>query len=240
MRATRTNPAVRREQIAEAALLLINARGLREMSLAAVARRVGLVPSAIYRHFPSKDALLDAVLERIGASLAENLQASRMQAPDPIEALELLLVRHASMIRRNQAIPRLIFADGFSASRPERRRRVLAVVNGYVEGIGDIIQAGQAQGRIRHDIDPRTLAMMFLGLLQLPTAFWYLSDGDFDATAHVKRAWRAFRDMLVAPGQPTRRTLPGSGARQAIRGPACKAPPARRATRPRAQRSKHP
>jgi AcrR family transcriptional regulator len=232
MRATRTNPTVRREQIAEAALLLINTHGPREMSLSAVARRVGLVPSAIYRHFPNKDALLDAVLDRIRVCLAENLQASRAQASDPIEALELLLVQHVGMIRRNQAIPRLIFADGFSASRPERRRRVLAVVNGYVEGIGDMIQAGQAQGCIRHDIDPRTLAMMFLGLLQIPTAFWFLSDGDFDATAHVKRAWNAFRDMLVAPGGPTRRRLPGGGTR--------KATAARRAARPRAQRSKHP
>jgi AcrR family transcriptional regulator len=236
MRATRTNPAVRREQIAEAALLLINTHGPREVSLSAVARRVGLVPSAIYRHFPNKDALLDAVLDRIRVSLAENLQASRAQASDPIEALELLLVQHVGMIRRNQAIPRLIFADGFSESRPERRRRVLAVVNGYVEGIGDIIQAGQIEGRIRRDVDPRTLAMMFLGLLQMPTAFWFLSDGDFDATAHVKRAWRAFRDMLIEPGVRTRPALPPGAAGQAIR----KATTARRAARParpRVQRS---
>ncbi len=245
MRASRTDPAVRREQIAEAALLLINARGPREMSLSAVARHVGVVPSAIYRHFPNKDALLDAVLDRIGASLEENLEASRAQALDPIDALELLLVRHVGMIRRNQAIPRLIFAEGFSASRPERRRRVLAVVNGYIEGISDVVRAGQAQGRIRRDIDARTLAMMLLGLLQMPTAFWYLSDGDFDATAQVKRSWRVFRDTLVAPGAPShrapsRRARPSMPARRPRPGSGTRKPAAskRRPARPQAQRSK--
>ena len=61
---------IRREQIAEAALQLVASEGVKRLSIAAAARRVGLVPSGIYRHFKSKDAMLDAVLELFRITVA--------------------------------------------------------------------------------------------------------------------------------------------------------------------------
>jgi len=48
----------------------IVAAALVGLSLAAVARRVGLVPSGIYRHFKNKDEILLAVLDRIEARMS--------------------------------------------------------------------------------------------------------------------------------------------------------------------------
>ena len=67
---------IRREQIAEAALHLVAGEGVKRLSIAAVARRVGLVPSGIYRHFKSKDAMLDAVLELLDSKLQANVAAA--------------------------------------------------------------------------------------------------------------------------------------------------------------------
>ena len=64
---------VRQEQLAQAALSLITTQGPKSLSVARVARRVGLVPSAVYRHFESKDELLDAVLEMIRERLNANV-----------------------------------------------------------------------------------------------------------------------------------------------------------------------
>ena len=50
------NSEVRQEQYVQAALGLVAADGLKNLSVARVARRMGLVPSALYRHFPGKDA----------------------------------------------------------------------------------------------------------------------------------------------------------------------------------------
>lgn len=51
----RISTQTRREQIAEAALNLIASQGIAFLSMAVLARRIGVVPSAIYRHFDSKD-----------------------------------------------------------------------------------------------------------------------------------------------------------------------------------------
>ncbi|WP_424213913.1 TetR/AcrR family transcriptional regulator [Streptomyces sp. BI20] len=53
----------RREEIVRAALEVIAERGYRGASLAAVAERVGLTQQGLMHHFPTKEALLVAVLE---------------------------------------------------------------------------------------------------------------------------------------------------------------------------------
>ena len=90
---------IRREQIAEAALELVASQGVKPLSIAAVARRVGLVPSGIYRHFKSKDEVLDAVLELLEKKLLTNVDAARHATSDPLERLHGLLLRHVQFIR---------------------------------------------------------------------------------------------------------------------------------------------
>ena len=88
---------VRRDQLTDATLAVVADHGLRGLSVAAVARRVGLTPSAIYRHFPSKDAMLDAVLDRMRERLHGAIAASRAESDDPVDVLRRLLVRrHAT------------------------------------------------------------------------------------------------------------------------------------------------
>ena len=90
---------IRREQIAEAALSLVASQGLRRLSVAAVARRVGLVPSGIYRHFKNKDEILDAVLDRVEQRLLANVKASRDEHADALECLKDVLMRHIRFLR---------------------------------------------------------------------------------------------------------------------------------------------
>ncbi|MFA6546609.1 MAG: helix-turn-helix domain-containing protein, partial [Limisphaerales bacterium] len=73
MRAKKTKTETRREQIARAAMRLLAVRGWQRVSLAAIARKVGVVPSAVYRHFSSKDEVLDAVLNLVGQSFQANI-----------------------------------------------------------------------------------------------------------------------------------------------------------------------
>ena len=110
---------IRREQIAEAALSLVANQGLRRLSMAAVARRVGLVPSGIYRHFKNKDEMLAAVLDRIEERLLANVQAAGEESADPLECLKGVLMRHIRFIREGTGHS----ADHLFRRRPRRRTR---------------------------------------------------------------------------------------------------------------------
>lgn len=192
---------VRRQQIAEAALSLVADRGLSRLSVAAVARRVGLVPSGIYRHFKSKDEILLAVLDRMEARLLANVQAAREESPDPLQRLRSLLMRHIRMIREGRAIPRIIFSDDAHGGQPDRKLRVKRMLNQYLQQIGQFVREGQAQGKVRPELDPGTVALLFMGMIVPAGILWHLTDGGFDVTRHAERAWQVFRGAISTEGR---------------------------------------
>lgn len=189
---------IRRVQIAEAALAAVARHGLSRLNIARVARLVGVVPSALYRHFPSKDAIVDTVMGLVRERLLENVRVVTDTVADPFEQLRLLLRRHVQFIVENQALPRIIFSEQVYDGRPGRRRAVFRTIEAYLGRVADIVRAGQREGRIRHDLDAGTVAVMFLGLIQPAAILSHMSDGRFDAAAHAERAWEIFAEAIRA------------------------------------------
>ncbi len=188
---------IRQEQIAEAALAVIASHGVKGLSMAAVARRVGLVPSALYRHFKSKEQILDTALDFIGQRLVAGIATVRQQTDDPLEQLHLLLLRHVQAIRENQGIPRVLFSEDAYAGHAERRAKVLRLLRGYLDAVTAIVRQGQTQRRIREDVDPATVALTLLGLIQPGAVLWHMTNGDFDVAAQTEKAWKLLSEAIA-------------------------------------------
>jgi len=194
--ARKMDTEVRQEQIAEAALRVVGERGVRALNMGAIARRVGIVPSAIYRHFQGKEEVLDAVVNLIGTRLKKNVAAVCDETDDPVERLHMLLERHVRLIRENEAIPRVVFSESVYGGVPERKRRLYRVIKSYLDRVGDIVAEGQRQGRLSDGLEPDQAAVMFLGMIQPGAILWHLSDGEFDVTRQAEKAWEVFRNVL--------------------------------------------
>jgi AcrR family transcriptional regulator len=196
MSTEKLNTQVRQEQIVQAALSLLAGHGLKGLNMGRLARRIGLVPSAIYRHFKNKDEVLDAVLDLIRNRLLSNVRAVYAETPDSLERLRRLLMRHIQLIRENEAIPRIIFSEEVYFGDPERRAKLRNIIEGYLEKVQEILLHGQQEGRIRTDADAKTLSVMFLGLIQPAAILWHVSDGEFDVTRHGRKAWEVFSQAI--------------------------------------------
>lgn len=188
---------IRQKQIAQAALGLVATKGVAGLSMAGVARRVGLVPSAIYRHFKSKDEVLEATISHIRQRLMENVRAARNSTSDPVDCLRCLLKLHVDLVCDNRGILHIVFSDSVYSGRPRRKRRMYRMIEGYLEQIASIIGQGQAKGRIRQDLDSRILSVMFLGLIQPAVILWHMSDGEFDVSRHAGSAWEVFEKAIT-------------------------------------------
>jgi AcrR family transcriptional regulator len=187
---------IRKDQIAQAVLTLISRQGLKGLSVAGVAAEVGLVPSALYRHFKGKEAMVDAALDVIRLLLLGNLEAVCRDSGEALERLRLLLGRHLEMIRDNQAIPRIIFSEEVYAGYPDRKKKVYHLVRTFLSRVEAIVQAGQAKGELRGDQSPKTVAVLFLGLFQPAAVLSYLSDGRYDAGRHIRLVWPLFQEAI--------------------------------------------
>jgi AcrR family transcriptional regulator len=188
---------IRQEQIVLAALNLVATQGLKSLNVAAVARRIGLVPSAIYRHFRGKEEIIDAVLEHIRGMLLRNVDEVCEETSDSLERLRRLLFRHIQLIRENLTIPRIIFSEDVYGGRSGRKEMVYSIVSGYLSRVEDIIRQGQRAGRMDPEIDPKTVSVMFLGLVQPTALLWQISGGRFDATKQAEKGWKLFSRAIV-------------------------------------------
>ncbi len=198
MRAEKTNTEVRQEQIAEAAMEMIAEGGLAALSIAGIAARVGIVPSAVYRHYQGKEAVLDAVLELLRSQMLANVKAACAETPEALDRLRSLLVRHMTMLVETPAFPHVVFAHFSQADHAGRWSGLHETMCAYLQEIARIFEQGQHEGGIRNEIPSHTAALMFIGLV-LPAAMLYrLSGGEFSPKAHVDAAWPVFVRGLTA------------------------------------------
>jgi TetR/AcrR family transcriptional regulator, fatty acid metabolism regulator protein len=166
------------------------------LSIARVAKRVGLVPSAIYRHFESKDQVIDAVLDLIFDRLMDHVSKACRATNDPFERLKLILTRHIRLILENHAIPRIIFSEEVYSGNIDRKANLNRKIGRYLAEISKIILQGQHENRLRKDVDPDTVSVMFLGIIQPAAILWHISDETFDVAKHADKAWRFFKESL--------------------------------------------
>lgn len=189
--------AVRRDQIAQAALALVAELGLAELSMARIAERLGLATSAMYRHFPGKDEILDAVIDLIGSRFEANISAASRASEDSLARLEFLLQRHIALVRENSGIPRLLFSGEVFCGSKGKREQLFRLITGYLARVTEIIREGQRAESIRNDVDAPTLAVHFLGIVQPAVILGHLSDGRFNVARHAKRAWKLFLETAA-------------------------------------------
>lgn len=198
MRAKKTDTVQRKRQIVNAAMDLIGAEGIHGLSISGVAARVGIVPSAVYRHFAGKEDVLDAVLALLRKKLLDNVDAVRQETLDPIERLQLLLTRHLKMLSQNPALPYVIFSDTMYAGYPERKRHVHAMISAYLEEIAEIMREGQREGKIQSDIDLSSAALLFLGMILPAGMFVKLSPHPINLMNHARNVWPVFERGLTS------------------------------------------
>jgi AcrR family transcriptional regulator len=196
MSAQKMNTEARREQIARAALELFAHEGVEGFSIAKLAQAVGLVPSAIYRHFSSKEEVLEASLDVFRDKLYGLVEAARDESDNPLETLESLLNKHAKLVSSGKGAPHLLLSSDVSSGHAERRAKLHGIFNGYIKRIEGITREGQAQGSIRKDIESETIALLFAGLIQ-PAALLMITKGkSFDLPKHVSKAWLLFSQAI--------------------------------------------
>lgn len=79
-----------RRAVVEAAWSLVKKRGLKELTLREVARKVGVTHAAPYHHFKDRDALLDAMADEAFDALDQAMQKSKHGVADAAEELFVL------------------------------------------------------------------------------------------------------------------------------------------------------
>jgi AcrR family transcriptional regulator len=116
-----------------------------DASMAEIARRAGVVRATIYVHFPTREALLDAVMEHAVGQVAEATRGAEPTRGEPAEALERVLLATWDKLSNFHM---LLAINTSRLSAKELHRRHLPVMTQFVP----LIERGQADGVFRRDV----------------------------------------------------------------------------------------
>ena len=122
----------RRDQILDTAAGLFAQRGYHGVSVAELGAACGISGPALYKHFPSKQAMLAEMLVSISEELLREGRRRVSETPDPRAALAALVDWHVDFALRHR--PLIVVQDRDWESLPaEARERVRSLQREYVD-----------------------------------------------------------------------------------------------------------
>ena len=167
--------------LASALKLFTSSRG--EVTLSAVAAEAGVGIGTLYRHFPTRDALVEAIYRDEVDRLAEAAPALLREMPAD-EALETWLTRYAGLIATKRGlmdVVRSVFEPGAEAPAYSRQRMRDAVT--------PLLAAAVESGKVRGDVKAEDV------LLAVAASTW-ASAGEGNWQERVRPVLRIIMDGL--------------------------------------------
>jgi AcrR family transcriptional regulator len=145
-----------REKVLAAARAVFSEHG-REAQMDDVARRAGVGVGTVYRHFPTKEALIEALMVAAFEAIAAEAEAA-LEVEDPWEAFSSVLWRGAEIMAGDRALSEVF------ASIPGGMESAMPTVEGLTDTMAKLIARAQAAGVLRDDMLVDDVPMVMCGI----------------------------------------------------------------------------
>jgi AcrR family transcriptional regulator len=156
-RKPRADAVRNRERLLETAAEIFSAGGP-DASLEAVAKRAGVGIGTLYRHFPTREVLFEAVYRREVDQLS-GLAERLAKEVEPVEALRRWLHANVRLVATKKG---MVAALALAAHRPSELHAYSA--DRLTKAVGSLLDRAAKVGDIRADITPEDLLRALVGM----------------------------------------------------------------------------
>ncbi|MFA5080996.1 MAG: TetR family transcriptional regulator, partial [Hydrogenophilaceae bacterium] len=156
----------RRAVTIEAVVELAGSINPSEITTAAIAKHMNVTQGALFRHFPSKEAIWQAVMAWMAERLLSRIDLAAQGIKSPLEAMRAMFMSHVEFVIEHPGVPRMMFGELQRAEASPAKRMAQTLIQRYAERIRARIEAGKAGGEIAADVDTQAAATLFIGTIQ--------------------------------------------------------------------------
>ena len=156
----------RQAEIIATVVALAAERNPADVTTTDIAKAMNVTQGALFRHFPTKEAMRLAVMEWIETQLMAKLGDAQASAPDVLSGLEAMFLAHVKFIREFPGVPRLVFAELQQPDSSPVRQGVQQIMRRYRQMLAETLSKAKVARLIRNDEDVQAAAALFLGAIQ--------------------------------------------------------------------------
>ncbi len=152
--------------IVESVVELAGLQNPGEITTAAIAHHMKLTQGALFRHFPTKEAIWQAVMQWVAEQLLSRIDRSIRGIDSPMTALEAMFMSHIEFVAEHPGVPRMIFGELQCAESSPGKRMVQTLIQRYSERSRHLIEKGKVCGELSPSLDTEAAAALFIGTVQ--------------------------------------------------------------------------
>lgn len=156
----------RRALTVETVLELAGEQNPSEITTATIADRMQLSHGALFRHFPTKDALWQSVMEWVAQCLMARIERAVADVASPLDALHAMFLAHVEFVIEHPGVPRMMFGELQRAESTPAKRMAQTLIHRYGERVRGLLERGQQLGEIDPQLDLNAAATLFIGTIQ--------------------------------------------------------------------------
>lgn len=163
---SRLSSEVRQANIVQILLTLTACNSPADITTVDIAKAIGLTQGAVFRHFPTKEAIWLSVLEWVQQNLLGNIKGAAQSATDPLEALCAVFRAHVRFVMAYPGVPRIIFHELQRPGDSPLKQQVRTILRSHKDTVIDILQEAKLQGQVAADLRLECTSTLFLGAIQ--------------------------------------------------------------------------
>lgn len=156
----------RRAATVEAVVNLAAHHNPSEITTTWIARQMGVTQGALFKHFPTKEAILEAVMSWVAERLLARIDQSAQGCDSPLVALEAMFLAHIAFVSEHPGVPRMLFGELQRQGDTLPKKMVQTLIRQYRERLQLLLEQGKASGELDAQLDVDSAAVLFIGSIQ--------------------------------------------------------------------------
>ncbi len=170
-----------RLEILECAGRLFADRGFERTTMQDISAESGFALASIYKHFPGKEQIYDALVSEAVRLYFEELQHRFIELDSPLDRIRAAVTVTFAHVERNRAVTEVVLGQlrglgrGTADVAVHHGPTVFSARDGYravMSFFENLFSEARARGEIRPDVDPRDATLVLIGMLFTSLAYW--------------------------------------------------------------------
>lgn len=178
---------LRKAEIVATILALADRIGPDRVTTGAVAADVGFTQAAVFRHFPTKAAMWNAVADHVADALTIAWDAALVQGDLPVDRIKALIGAQLDQIGVTPAMPMLLFSRELNVENAALRAAFRGRLAAFHCHLMREVTGGQQSQALRGDVAAADVAVLLTSLVQGVAIRWTLGARDFGLQAEGLR-----------------------------------------------------
>lgn len=186
----------RQIEIINASKDLIGKKGLQNLTIKNLAKKMSFSEPALYRHFKDKTEILKALLLFNREIIRKGIFKIINSDIHSLEKFKKILEFQFDYIHKNPAIIMVIFSETSFQYNSILSEVVSKMMNERNKKIVEILKQGQIAKEIRTDVDVNQLATIIMGSMRLTVLQWKLSNFKTDLKSEGEQLWITIEKLI--------------------------------------------